>query len=56
MNEAIAELRAEGLHVAGLNDSEQEVVEQLRISTTRISKSRSKPVFPTPMWRSRPSA
>ena len=30
MNEAIAELRAEGLHVAGLNDSEQEVVEQLR--------------------------
>ena len=30
MNEAIAELRAEGLHVEGLNDSEQEVVEQLR--------------------------
>ena len=30
MNEAIAELRAEGLNVAGLGVSEQEVVEQLR--------------------------
>lgn len=29
MNEAIAELRAEGLHVAGLSDSEQEVVGQM---------------------------
>ncbi len=30
MNEAVAELRAEGLHVPGLNDGEQEVVEQMR--------------------------
>ena len=38
MNEAIAELRAEGLHVAGLNDSEQEVVEQLRYIDDAHSK------------------
>ena len=30
MNEAVAELRAEGLHVPGLSDGEQEVVEQMR--------------------------
>ena len=30
MNEAVAELRAEGLHVPGLSDDEQEVVEQMR--------------------------
>ena len=30
MREAVAELRAEGLDVAGLSDREQEVVEQLR--------------------------
>ena len=30
MNEAIAELRAEGLDVAGLDTREREVVEQLR--------------------------
>ncbi len=30
MNEAIAELRAEGLHVPGLSDGEQGVVEQMR--------------------------
>lgn len=30
MNEAVAELRAEGLHVPGLSDREQEVVEQMR--------------------------
>ena len=30
MNEAVAELRAEGLHVSGLSDGEQEVVEQMR--------------------------
>ena len=30
MNEAVAELRAEGLHVPGLNDGEQEGVEQMR--------------------------
>ena len=29
-NEAVAELRAEGLHVPGLSDGEQEVVEQMR--------------------------
>lgn len=29
MNEAVAELRAEGLHVPGLSDGEQEVVEQM---------------------------
>ncbi|WP_295936848.1 transcription-repair coupling factor [uncultured Alistipes sp.] len=29
MNEAVAELRAEGLNVAGLTDSEQDVVEQM---------------------------
>ena len=30
MNEAVAELRAEGLHVPGLSDGEQEGVEQMR--------------------------
>ena len=30
MNEAVAELRAEGLHVPGLSGDEQEVVEQMR--------------------------
>ena len=30
MNEVVAELRAEGLHVPGLSDGEQEVVEQMR--------------------------
>ena len=30
MNEAVAELRAEGLHVPGLSDGDQEVVEQMR--------------------------
>ena len=30
MNEAVAELRAEGFHVPGLSDGEQEVVEQMR--------------------------
>ena len=30
MNEAVAELRAEGLHVPGLSDGEQEVVDQMR--------------------------
>ena len=30
MNEAVAELRAEGLHVPGLSGEEQEVVEQMR--------------------------
>ena len=30
MNEAVTELRAEGLHVPGLSDGEQEVVEQMR--------------------------
>ena len=30
MNEAVAELRAEGLHVPGLSDGEREVVEQMR--------------------------
>ena len=30
MSEAVAELRAEGLHVPGLSDGEQEVVEQMR--------------------------
>ncbi len=30
MNEAVAELRAEGLHVPGLSDGEQKVVEQMR--------------------------
>ena len=30
MNEAVAELRAEGRHVPGLSDGEQEVVEQMR--------------------------
>ena len=30
MNEAVAELRAEGLHVPGLSDGEQEVVDEMR--------------------------
>ena len=30
MNEAVAELRAEGLHVTGLSDGEQEVVDEMR--------------------------
>ena len=51
MNEAVAELRAEGLHVPGLSDGEQEVVEQMRTST-----SRSRPRCPTPTFRSRPNA
>ena len=32
MNEAVAELCAEGLHVPGLSDGEQEVVEQMRFT------------------------
>ena len=56
MNEAVAELRAEGLHVPGLSDGEQVSWSRCVSSTTRTSTSRSRPRCPTPTFRSRPNA
>ena len=57
MNEAVAELCAEGLHVPGLSDGEQEVVEQMRYHRRRAHRHRGRGrVCPTPTFRSRPNA
>lgn len=56
MNEAIAELRAEGLQVAGLDEGRSRSLSRCTSSTTPTSRSRSKPRCPTTTSPSRPNA
>ena len=56
MNEAVAELRAEGLQVPGLRAGSRRSWSGCVSSTTPISRSRSTRRCPTTTFRSRPSA